>query len=101
MQPELDIGVPGGQQLLNFADAITGSDPRKLDEARTALSDELGPASVVAASATVATFTKNDRIANSLGIPVDPLVLDTTKEVRGKLGLNDFGSAINTFRHSH
>ena len=34
-----------------------------------------------------------------LGIPVDDMVLKATEDLRAQLGLDDFGSAVNTFRH--
>ena len=41
----------------------------------------------------------NDRIANGCGIPVIPMVLKATKDIRDELGLNSFRSAANTFKH--
>lgn len=99
VRPELDLGIVGGSQLLAFAEAIIGIDPVKLDAARNALSAVLSPAAVTAASAIAGNFSKNDRIANALGIPADPRDLGPTREMRESLGLNDFKSAVNTFRH--
>ncbi len=99
VRPELDTGVPGGQMLLAFSDAVIGTDLTALGKARSALAEELGPAAVSAA-AVAANFTKNDRIANGLGIPVDAAVMDGHKDLREQLRLNDFRSAVNTFRHS-
>ena len=99
MRPEVESGVPGGAELLEFAEALIGTDRNRLDDARAALAARLMPASVTAASAVAGNFSKNDRIANAIGIPVDPSDLPSTKELRAALGLNDFGSAINTFRH--
>jgi len=96
----LDTGVPGGDLLLAFSDAVIGSDPAALDKARSALAEELGPAAVSAAAAVAANFTKNDRIANGLGIPIDAFAMEGHKDLREQLGLNDFRSAVNTFRHS-
>ena len=87
MNPELDIGVPGGTLLLKFSDALLGNDVGELNAARAALAEELGPKSVSAASAIAANFTKNDRIANGCGIPVDEVVLKATEEIREQLGL--------------
>ncbi|MFT5181446.1 MAG: hypothetical protein ACI8S3_001330 [Alphaproteobacteria bacterium] len=95
----MDIGVPGGDLLLAFADAVIGADLAALDNARTALAEGLSPAAVSAAAAVAANFTKNDRIANGLGIPIDPMVLKGTEDLREQLGLNDYRSAVNTFRH--
>ncbi len=99
MRPELDTGVPHGDLLLDFAETIIGTDRAALDAARTALIEALGPEAIAGASAIAGNFTKNDRVANGLGIPVDPPVLQGTEELREQLGLNDYKSAQNTFRH--
>jgi hypothetical protein len=91
--------VPGGSQLLEFAAAVIGTDPDRLNTARRALSEALSPATVTGAAAIAGNFSKNDRIANAIGIPVDPDDLGPTREIRARLGLNDFRSAMNTFRH--
>lgn len=61
-----------------------------LDNARAALVDQLGPATVVAAAAVAANFTKNDRIANGLGIPLDPMIMKVAEGLRADLGLDGF-----------
>ncbi|MFT5487573.1 MAG: hypothetical protein ACI9JL_004454 [Paracoccaceae bacterium] len=99
MNPDLDIGVPGGAELLAFAAAIIGNDTEALDAARLAVAKAIGPHAVSAASAIAANFSKNDRIANGCGIPFDPIMLKATTDIRAQLGLNDFRSAINTFKH--
>ena len=100
VNPELESGVPGGVELLAFSAAIIGSDKAALDKARNDLVAALSPAAVTAAAAVAANFSKNDRIANGCGIPVDDMVLKITADIREQLGLNDFRSAINTFRHA-
>ena len=99
MDPDQDIGVPGGAELLAFAEAVISADAQALDKARNALSQTLGPNAISAASAIAANFTKNDRIANGCGIPVDPIALKASVDIRDQLGINDYRSAINTFRH--
>ena len=99
VRPELDTGVPHGEKLLAFADAIVGTDRAALDDARAAIADALGDAAVAGAASIAANFTKNDRVANGIGIPVDPMVMKATEDLREELGLNDFKSAENTFRH--
>ena len=99
MDPALDSGVPGGQELLRFATAIIGYDRIELDAARLDVAKAIGPAAVTAASAVAANFTKNDRIANGCGIPSEPMMLKATKDIRADLGLNEFRSAVNTFKH--
>ena len=99
MQPDLDSGVPGGAELLIFSEALIGADSRALDAARTALENVLGAAAIPAASAVAANFSKNDRIANGLGIPHDPVMVKATKDIREQLGLDNFRSAINTLKY--
>ena len=99
VRPELDTGVPSGDLLLEFAAAIIGTDLAALDKARTALAEALGPAAVSGASAVAANFSKNDRVANGIGIPVDDMVFKGTEDLREQLGLNAYKSAENTFRH--
>ncbi len=91
--------MPGGALLLAFADAVIGTDRAALDDARTALAEGLSPAAVSGASAIAANFSKNDRIANGVGIPIDEMVMKITGDIREELGLNDYRSAFNTFRH--
>lgn len=95
----LDIEFPGGNELLAFADALLGPDPAALDAARETLEKNLGPAAVTAASIIAATFTKNDRVANGTGIPAEPRMFNGAKDIRDLLGLRNFRSAANTFRH--
>ncbi len=92
--------MPGGDALLAFSEAVIGPDRAALDKARNALAEALGPAAVSAAAAIAAEFTKDDRIANGCGIPVDPMVMKATGDIRIQLGLNEFRSAKNTFKHS-
>ena len=100
IRPGVESGVPGGALLIAFADAVIGPDLAALDGARRALAEGLGPAAVPAAAAIAANFSKNDRIANGLGIPVDAMVLKGTADLRAQLGLDEYRSAVNTFRHS-
>ncbi len=99
VRPELDTGVPHGALLLTFAETIIGTDRPALDAARVALADALGPVAIAGASAIAGNFTKNDRVANALGIPIDDMVFKGTQDLREQLGLNDYKSAENTFRH--
>ena len=99
VDPTRDIGVPGGAELLDFSEAVIGSDREALDQARLAVEKAIGPQAVPAASAIAANFSKNDRIANGCGIPMDPTILKATADIRAQLRLDEYRSAINTFRH--
>ena len=98
VRPSEDVGVDEGDVLLAFADAVLGTDPAVLERARKELKARLGSAAVVGASAIVANFTKNDRIANGLGLPMESAVMKEIVELREELGLNDYRSAANTLQ---
>ncbi len=85
--------------MLVYSEALVSPDRGALDKARLDLANKLGPQAVPAAAAIAANFSKNDRIANGTGIPVDPMVLKITKDIREELGLDKFRSAINTLKH--
>lgn len=91
--------MPGGSELLEFAEAIISTDRARLDAARRSLAERLSPATVTGASAIAGNFSKNDRIANALGIPADLKNTESAREIRAKLGLDEFKSARNTLRH--
>ncbi len=99
VDPAQDPGVVGGRQLLDFADALLGTDRGVLDRARDALATVLGGEAIAGVAAVAATFSMNDRIANACGIPVEPMVLKTTKDLRQAMGLNGYRSAAYTFKH--
>ena len=91
--------MPGGKEILAFADAVIGPDRAAADRARQDLADSLGPVAVPAAAAIAATFTKNDRIANGSGIPSELRMLRNSREIRAEFGINGFRTSANTFRH--
>ena len=71
--------MPDGDALLAFSEALIGPDLAALHKARNALAEALGSAAVSAAAAIAAEFSKNDRIADGCGIPVDPRVIKATE----------------------
>ncbi len=99
VDPTQDTGVPGGAELLEFSEAVISNDRARLDKARDAVAKTMSPATVSGAAAIAGNFSKNDRIANGCGIPVDDMVMKITEDIREDLGLNDYRSAINTFKH--
>ena len=82
-----------------FAEALATRDEEALGTARDALLAAGGNDVLVDAAAVAANFQRMVRIADSTGIPVDPIALKATVEIREELGLNDFRSAHNTLRH--
>ena len=68
--PSIPLGVPGGNTLLRFVDAITGTSTVSPSEARRAVIDELGPEVLVDAAAVFGNFAMMNRIAEGTGIPL-------------------------------
>lgn len=99
VDPKQDPGVVAGRELLRYTDALLGTDRAALDRCRDALAKLLGDDAIAGVAATAATFSMNDRIANACGIPVEPMVLKPTKELREAMGLNGYRSAAYTFKH--
>jgi len=98
VDPSIDCGVPASRELLAFADAVCGTDIDALAVAREALAEVLGPAAVSGASIIAANFCRNDRLANAVGIPLDPPVLAATKDLVSLLGMDKYASAANSLK---
>lgn len=94
----VDVGVDDEDVLLAFADAVFGGPQPLLDGARSALLHRMGPGGLVEAAVTAANFSLVDRVANSVGIPLDDMAIKQTADFRAPLGINDFPSARNTPR---
>ena len=72
---------------------MVGADAAALKRARSALVDRLGGDALVAASVIAGNFSRNDRIADAIGIPMEAEFLQLSADFRADLGLNDFLSA--------
>ncbi len=94
------IGVPQGEALLQFADALIGSATEgDLEEARRRVAAEVSPEGLVSAAIIAANFSKNDRIANALGIPLEEQFIRDSEDFREQLGINSFPSARNSLKN--
>ena len=85
-----DVGVPDGQLLCAFAEAVLGNDGEARDEMRSKVRKALGDEALVDAAAVVALFTMADRCADSAGIPLEDEKVERTEGLRSELGLNEF-----------
>ncbi|NKB49805.1 MAG: hypothetical protein GKS02_10650 [Alphaproteobacteria bacterium] len=86
-------GVPGGQTLRNFADAILSGDARRLERTRNFCRAAVGDAGMVDAAAIAALFDALDRVADATGMYLDDIALDDTAEFRAALGIDAFRTA--------
>ena len=80
-------GVPDGDLLLGFTDAVLGTDDRALDDARAALVAKLGGAALADAAGTVASYNAIVKVADATGIPLDDETADETADLRADLGI--------------
>lgn len=88
----VDSGIPGGDALVRFTEAILRN-PDDLPDARQALADELGEAAMVDAAGVVGNFQRMVRIADGTGIPVDGRMAEMSVDVRTQLSLENLPSA--------
>lgn len=91
-----DGGVAHGRLLVRFADAFLTRDEAALAPVRDEVAAELGAAALVDSAAVVAAYEGLDRVADSMGIPIDEERIEPTAGLREQLGVNDFASAANT-----
>ena len=82
--------------MLDFSAAVLGNDIKALDSARSALLACMGEDALVSAVTTAASFSLVDRAANSIGIFVEPMIMEPSADFREALGINDFPSAKNS-----
>lgn len=90
------VGLPGGEALIAFADAVVAAESGAIAVARDRVRAELGDAATVDAAGVIANFQRMVRIADGTGIPLDPPMQMMTEGIRQELGINDFASASNT-----
>ena len=86
-------GIPHGQLLVEFAEAVLADSDEQLLRARSALRGSLGDAALVDAAAVVGFFNAIDRVADATGIPLDPERPPQTADFRAALGLDAFAQA--------
>lgn len=85
-----DSGIPQGGLLVEFAEAVLGSDDPHLARVRLKLTETLGTDALVDAAAVVANFNAIDRIADATGIPIDAERVELTADLRAELGIDAF-----------
>ena len=90
-----DGGVPYGQVLTSFAEAVLGEDDELLQRKRDEVVKNLGGEAMVDAAAVIAIFNANDRVANATGIPLDDIMAVATVDMRTELGIDSYASAKN------
>ena len=85
-----DIGVHGEAALVALADAALGNSDAVLAQARTKVRDELGNAALIDAAAVIGGFDGITRIADAIGIPLEPVKQQQTSDFYDALGIGSF-----------
>jgi hypothetical protein len=88
--------VPGGAELVAFAEAAASGDPAACADASVRLARRLGDAAVVDAAAVIGNFERMVRIADGTGIPLDAPLALLTGDLREQLGIDRYASAAHT-----
>lgn len=88
--PSIPVGVPGGDELLSFVDALMDGNLVDLKRAQAAVIDTLGSEGLVEASSVFGNFEMMNRVAEGTGIPVPAQAIDRMRDKIEELGLNSF-----------
>jgi hypothetical protein len=91
-----DGGVEHGARLVAFTEAVIRGDDEELARERHALRAVLSEDSFVDVAAVIGAFNVVTRIADSTGIPLDPMLDTMSADLRRQLNLARFASSANT-----
>jgi len=83
-------GVPCGELLVAFSEAVVAREADSLREIRSRIASELGEAALVDAAAVAALFNAIDRVADSTGIPLEDDKSRASTDFRADLGIDHF-----------
>ena len=87
--PSIPSGVPGGNLLLRFVDALlVGIEPA--EHARELIVNDLGPEALVDAASVFGNFSMMNRIAEGSGIPIAAAAVERERALIDTLGLAGF-----------
>ena len=88
--PVLPLGIPGGNTLLRFVDAVTGVSRVDIADAQRDVVEELGPEALVDAASVYGNFAMMNRIAEGTGIPLAKQMETREADLIAALGLDRF-----------
>lgn len=81
-------GVPAGELLNEFVEAVCTRDENRMDKSRKQIADALGEIAMVDTAAVIAAFNGYPRAADATGIPLEDYKEEVTETLREELGLN-------------
>jgi hypothetical protein len=81
-------GIPFGDELSAFAEALVVGSDQELDKKRQSVVDAMGAEAMVDAAGVASNFERMVRIADATGIPLGGGLEEFSSEVRLELGLD-------------
>lgn len=87
--PELPSGIPGGNLMLRFVDAVLAQ-TEPLGDIHEAIIAELGPEALVDAASVFGNFEMMNRVAEASGIPVSAVAIDRHAELIDSMEIRHF-----------
>jgi hypothetical protein len=81
-------GLPHGDLLNEFAEAVCAHDEKRTDITRKKIVVEMGEAALVDTAAVIAAFNGYPRVADATGIPLEDYKAEVTEQMRATLGLD-------------
>ena len=89
-------GVPDASILSDWIDAAKSGDRAATTRARDRVIETMGVEAAIDSAAVLGNFERMTRIADAIGIPLDPPVNALTSKIQESLELRDFRTSSNT-----
>ena len=84
-----DGGVPRGELLSDFVEAVCAGDAACTAAVREKIIETMGEAAMIDAAAVIAAFNCYPRVADATGIPLEEAKAVATATMRAELGLDE------------
>ena len=91
-----DGGLPRGELLNDFVEAVCADDAAHTATVRQNIIEAMGEAAMVDAAAVIAAFNCYPRVADATGIPLEDAKAAATAAMRAELGLDALDSRKET-----
>lgn len=85
----MDLGVPGGREMLDLVNVFFDGSADEQEEARSALLAAVGPEAFFDSATVFGNFEMMNRVAEGTGIPIAPQRVEREAEMMKSLGLYD------------
>ena len=85
-------GIPHGDLLVAFAEAVTLASEPAIAQARIALQAAMGDEALVDAAGIVGMFNGLDRVADATGTPLEDWKAADTAEMRAAIGIDEYAA---------